>query len=252
MDTKKCTTCKLELPKTEEFFYHTDKGRLRSECKTCIKAKAKRHHEKNRDRILARQKEKYSKEHNRKLCNRKQDRIMNHTDPYLMPYPEWRDAMYTLKEAHNLKWEEMERAAGMPMWSIRNSVRGRTWPPMPEEAEEIIAAIKKYVDSFEASDDAPVDREAWLKFCEDHRRKSGLTFYRMEKIMGVRKGTLDNQRRGKAAIPTKGEARRYLRRLHGLATELTPEEIKNIKYKTVRLPDGSFQTDVILNRPSVA
>jgi hypothetical protein len=89
------------------------------------------------------------------------------------------------------------------------------------------------------------------QFCDEHIAKTGLTYYAMERIMGVRPSYISNQRRGKGRPPTKAEARRYMRRLHGLATELTKEERDSIKRRSVRLPDGTLHTSVVLNRPSV-
>jgi len=55
-----CIGCKIELPKTTEFYrFRKDRGRFSTKCITCERVYGKKHHEKNKERNLALGKERY-------------------------------------------------------------------------------------------------------------------------------------------------------------------------------------------------
>lgn len=65
MDTKICTICKEELPKTDEFFaarYDRKEKAFQSNCRNCQKIYRKEHYEKNKDKYIAK-----AKTHNKKV-----------------------------------------------------------------------------------------------------------------------------------------------------------------------------------------
>lgn len=63
METKKCKKCNEEKPNTSEFFYldRRVKNKLRSNCKKCESEASKRYRKKNKEKILANQRERRQK-----------------------------------------------------------------------------------------------------------------------------------------------------------------------------------------------
>lgn len=71
MNTKTCKTCGERFPKTEEYFYYSDKkrGYFKSCCRECDKARRSKRYQDNREYDLEQQREYRSRPENKKKVN---------------------------------------------------------------------------------------------------------------------------------------------------------------------------------------
>lgn len=71
-----CSICAKDFPATDHFWYRSQ-GRLRKQCKECMKARGRANFEANRETVLAENKESYKRHREKRLAGAKNYRERN-------------------------------------------------------------------------------------------------------------------------------------------------------------------------------
>jgi hypothetical protein len=114
METKTCTKCEKELPKTLEYFY-TCRGIFISSCKECKKIVTKKYLENNKEQINLKGKEYYKNNREKRIVEMKEYNKIHYQDN--KEYYKEKDRLYSLNNkekifAKNKKYYNKNRIRG--------------------------------------------------------------------------------------------------------------------------------------------
>jgi hypothetical protein len=192
---RKCSNCGDWKTLKSEFYWDKTEKRYRSACKECIRLKSKVFHQKNREVVIEkqRQRRKRRKAADPLIDKKRLDKIKNHDDPDLVPWREWRSTLDSFKSNGNYRWSEMEDFLGLP-GTLQNQYHGKVWPPTHAEAKRILSELQNMPSR-------RVSLQEWREIIEGVLNRDKCSHRDIDRMLGWTVGRVSEQLRGSTKRP---------------------------------------------------
>lgn len=155
MNTKTCKTCKVDFPKTSEFFHYNDKikGYFKSYCKECDNTRVKKRYQENREHALKRNRERYQ-ENREHILKRRREHYQENREQILERQKRYNSSPEVIKRRNE---RLRERRKSDPTYKIRMNVSrdirrallksdrvkdNNTWSALPYSPQQLEAHLE--------------------------------------------------------------------------------------------------------------